>query len=107
MIAIGMKKRRLQRILAYETIFVGLLGVMLGFIISLPVILIMVRHPFPLPGELAEAYEIFGIEPYMYFSMIPRVFVNQVITIFVITLFIALYPVLQIFNMNALKAFRS
>lgn len=106
MVAIGMKKLRLQTILAFETIFVGLLGVMIGFIISLPVILIMVHHPFPLPGELAEAYETFGIEPYMYFSMIPRVFVNQVVTIFIITLFITLYPILQIYHMNVLKAFR-
>jgi putative ABC transport system permease protein len=86
MVAIGMKKIRLQRLLAFETISVGLLGVLIGFAISLPVILIMVHHPLPLPSELADAYEAFGIEPYMYFS--------------------TLYPVLQIFQMNVLKAFR-
>ncbi len=107
MIAIGMKKFRLQRILTYETVFVGLLGVLFGFVISMPIIMILVHHPIPLSGELAEAYELFGIEPNMYFSMMPKVFVNQALTIFIIALAIAIYPVLQVFYMNALKAIRN
>lgn len=107
LIAIGMKKTRLQRILIYETFSVGLLGVLIGFVLSLPVIMIMVHNPIPLTGDIAEAYELFGIEPNMYFSMMPKVFVNQVITVFVIAMVIAVYPLLQIFYLNALKAIRS
>ncbi|MBN2481997.1 MAG: ABC transporter permease [Bacteroidales bacterium] len=107
MVAIGMKKIRMQKMLVFETISVGLLGVLIGFAISLPVILVMVHNPIPLTGELAEAYEMFGIEPNMYFSMMPKVFVNQMITVFVIALVIAAYPIFQIINMNALKAIRN
>ena len=47
-----------------------------------------------------------GIEPYMYFSMQAKVFVNQAITVFIITLFIALYPALSIARFKVAEALR-
>jgi len=106
MIAIGMQKYRLQRILCFESLFIGMLGVAIGVLLSIPVVLTMVSHPIPLPGEMAKVYEVFGIEAVMYFSMTPKVFINQAITIFVLSLMIAVYPLLSVRSMQVIKALR-
>ena len=56
--------------------------------------------------SLAEAYEKFGIEPAMYFSMMSKVFVNQAITVLIITIIISFYPVIKTFNLNPVNAIR-
>ncbi len=107
MVAIGMRKIRLQRILMYETIHIGFIGVLSGFIIILPVIAFMVNHPVPLPAGVASAFESFGLEPVYYFSMMPKVFVKQIIIVFLITVVIACYPLYNILRMNILHAIKS
>jgi len=107
MVAVGMQKYRLQVMLFFETVFIGLLGVIAGFIFSVPIISYFVNNPVPLPGEYGEAYAQFGIEAAMYFSLVPKVMLDQVIVIFVISLVIALYPLIQIMNLKVSNALRA
>lgn len=106
-VAIGMQKRKLQSVMFFETIYMGLLGVFFGFLLSVPIIIILLHNPIPLPGEVSEVYEKFGFEPVIYFGAQSRVFVNQVITVFVITLLISLYPVFKIANLKVADALRT
>lgn len=106
MVAIGMRKARLQRILMYETILIATLGVLTGFIIIFPVVAYMVSHPFPLPAGIARAFISFGLEPVYYFSMKSGVFVKQIIIILFITLLIACYPFFKVLKMNILRFIR-
>ena len=68
MVALGMKKIRLCNILLIETILIGMLGVALGFLFSVPFINYFFHHPIPITGTTAEIYMKFGFEPMMYFS---------------------------------------
>ena len=106
MVALGMKKHRLQRILFMESLIIGMLGVVSGIILSFPMVLVLMNHPIPLPESMAKAYESFGIEPVIFFGMTPGIFINQAITVFGITLVIALYPMWNIRKMNVIKAIR-
>jgi putative ABC transport system permease protein len=106
-VAIGMQKRKLQIIMFYETLYMGLLGVFFGFLFSVPLIIILLHNPIPLPGEISEAYAKFGFEPVIYFGAQSRVFVNQVITVFAISLLISLYPVFKIRNLKVADALRT
>ncbi len=106
MVAVGMKKGKLGTVLFSETIFIGILGVITGFLISLPIIAWFVHHPVELTGEAAQTMMDWGIEPLLVFSWAPRVFYNQVITILILTMIISLYPVLNIKNMKAVDALR-
>lgn len=106
MVAVGMQKTKLSIILLYETILIGIVGVISGFIVSIPVILMLVGNPIELPQELAEAYLQYGFEPYMFFGTAPSVFVNQVVTIFILTLIISLYPVFKVKNLKVTKSLR-
>jgi putative ABC transport system permease protein len=107
MVAVGMQKFKLSLIVFYETIFIGLIGVAIGFALSIPVIALLVNNPIKLPPDLAEAYVQYGFEPYMFFGTAPHVFVNQVITVFVITCVVSLYPLINISKMKVANVLHS
>ncbi len=107
MVAIGMQKIKLARILFIETLLIGSLGVIAGTIISFPIIMIQVAYPIPLTGQTAQVMEDFGFEPYMFFSNEPSVFYHQALTVFFIILLISLYPVLASSKLNVIKSIRS
>ena len=107
MVAIGMQRVKLGIILFYETILIGLVGVITGFIASIPVISYMVSNPVELTGDAAKTMIDMGIEPYMYFSWLPSVFYNQVITVFVITALIGILPLVRTFKLNVSQALRA
>ncbi len=107
MIAVGMQKFKLATILFFETLLIGVVGVLSGFAVSVPVILLMVKNPIELPGEMAEAYLQYGFEPYLYFGMAPEVFWSQVITVFVITMLISIYPIVKVRRMVVSKSLRA
>lgn len=104
MISIGMQKRKLSVILFFETLFIGLLGIISGLAITLPLILIQAKNPIPLTGETAKLMEDFGFEPYMFFSTAPEVFWQQAISVFVITMLIGIYPVVAARRIKEIKA---
>jgi ABC-type lipoprotein release transport system permease subunit len=104
MISIGMQKRKLSVILFFETLFIGLLGIVSGIAVTLPLILIQARNPIPLTGQTAKLMEDFGFEPYMFFSTAPEVFWQQAISVFVITLLIGIYPVIAARRIKEIKA---
>jgi ABC-type lipoprotein release transport system permease subunit len=107
LVAIGMQRYKLGYILLMETIMLGLVGVVSGIIASLPVTWYFTLHPIPLTGQAAETMSQMGFEPIMSFSMTPSVFYNQAITIFIFTIIIGLYPILNISRLMISKALRS
>lgn len=104
MIAIGMQKSQLSKILFYETSLIGIVGVLSGFAISLPIILYLVYHPIPLTGETAKAYVQFGFEPAMYFSAKWFIFARQALIVFIMTMVIYIYPLVKTFKLKLIKA---
>jgi len=107
MVAIGLQRTRLGIILFYETILIGFVGVITGFIASIPVISYLFNNPIELTGDAAGTMIEMGIEPYMYFSWIPSVFYNQVLTVFVITVLIGILPLIRTFKLNISQALRA
>jgi ABC-type lipoprotein release transport system permease subunit len=106
MIAIGMQKYRLQRMLGLESLLIGFLGVATGMVLSMPLLTWLANHPIPLPEAMAEAYEKFGIEGVLYFSVISKVFINQAITIFSMAMLVSLYPWFSIRGIRVIRALR-
>ena len=107
MVAIGMQKFKLAGMMFFETIYIGLIGVLVGFAGSIPLITYFYNNPVRLTGSAAETMEQMGIEPYMYFSWLPSVFYNQVITVFVMTVIIAIYPLMMAMRLKIHMALRA
>jgi len=106
MIAIGMKKALVRRMMFFETMLIGFVGVALGVIVALPLVYYFYLNPIPLTGQAADAMLGYGFEPVMKFSMEPLVFYNQAIIIFVLAFFISFYPLINITKMKVINALR-
>lgn len=100
MIAVGMRRYKLASVLFIETLYIGFTGVLAGFAGSIPVIAWGYHHPITLTGKTAQTMMDMGIEPLLYFSWLPRVFYEQVMIVFFMTLIIAAFPV---YSANRLK----
>jgi len=106
MVAVGMRKMKLLTIVLYETLFMGLIGILSGFVFSFPIISFMSYNPVPLGGDAAQWMIDMGIEPVLAFSMMPDVFSRQAIVIFIMVMIVALYPITFIKNLKVISALR-
>ena len=107
MIAVGMKKIKLVVVLFFETLFIGFLGTLAGFVVSIPIIMTFINSPIKLPPDMAEMYELYGFEPVFVFSGDPQIFISQVIVVFFITLGVVVYPIYTIGKMRVINALRA
>jgi len=107
MVAIGMQRIKLSIILFLESIFIAALGVLSGFVISMPIISYYVRRPIRITGEMAEAFSDMGFEPVIIFNNDLQIFSGPAITIFIIALIISIYPISSIFNFKVVNSLRS
>ena len=104
--AIGMQKYKLSVIVFFETIFIGIIGCAIGLLISYVFCLYFYYNPIPLTGEMASATIQYGMEPYMFFSIKPSLFYSQMIIVFIISVFISIFPVYNISRLKITKAIR-
>ncbi len=104
MVAVGMRRSRLMRILATESLIVGMLGVLIGCILMLPVLIYLNINPVPLSGPMAEMMVMFNLKPVLPFSIEPKIFLNQGLAIFIITLISGFYPVIFSLRFKLLKS---
>ncbi len=104
--AVGMQKRKLSVVVFFETIFIGLIGCSIGLIISYVFCLYFFYNPIPLTGEMATATEQYGMEPYMFFSLKSSLFYSQMILVFLISVFISIFPIYNIYRLKITKAMR-
>lgn len=105
--AVGMKKRKMAIVVIFETLFIGIIGCTIGLVVSYLFCLWFYYNPIPLTGEMATATVQYGMEPYMFFSIQPSLFYNQMILVFFISLFIAVFPVYNIYRLKITSALRA
>ena len=103
MISLGMPRTRLAASVSVELFIKSLIGAMLAIVVTLPVTYYFNANPIPLTGELATTMVQFGIEPLLPLATDPSIFINQVITILVISLLVIIYPVRKILKLDLSK----
>ena len=106
LIAIGMKKSKLSLILLGETLLITILGVLLGILISLPIVIYLSKNPIRFSGQMAKAYEQFGFEAIFPTALDKDIFITQSLIVLIIALFIGLYPLWHISRLDPIKAMK-
>ena len=106
MIAIGMQKTKLILITFYETILMNSLGVIIGVILTIPIIIYFNVYPIEVSGEAAKSIEKIGVEPIMPTILRLSIFVNNVLVILVITGLASIYPLFSIFKLSVIKSLK-
>lgn len=107
MVAIGMQKSKLGKILFLETLYLSILGVLAGFLGSVPIIAYFYNNPIRFSGEAASVFVDLGLEPVFSFSWQPFIFYHQAITVFVLAFFIALYPLYKAYRLDVTQSLRA
>lgn len=104
--SLGMKRMKIQIMVGFEILMLTFLGVFMGLIVSFPIVLYYYFNPIRFSGEAAAAFESFGYEPIMPFSMDPVIFYHQGIVILIISLFLGIYPMIAIYQLRIIKALK-
>ena len=104
MLSVGMTRGRLMTMMVAETFMITVLGILSGTAVSYPIMYHLKVNPIPLTGVAAEAYENIGFEPLIMTSTAPNIFLENGLILFVLSCFIALYPIYVIWKMNAVEA---
>ena len=106
MIAVGMQKRQLMKILVAETFLLGILGIITGIIAAVIPIYYYHVHPIPLTGELAESTIRMGFEPSMPTAWTPDFFIAQSLIVLLIVMVVMILPVMRVKRLNVINAIR-
>ena len=104
--AIGTKKRTLAGMLWSEAMMIGIVGAILGILLSIPIVYYLHINPIVLSGDMATAYEKFGMEPLMKTTFEGWIFLRQAIVIFIISSFLTIYPLWYIWRLKPVSAMR-
>jgi ABC-type lipoprotein release transport system permease subunit len=107
LVAVGMQKSKLSAVVSLEMFYIGLMGIVSGILMALPVILYGYYHPLRFKGDMAKMFEDYGMEPVMPFLPVNWYFVWQSVVVAIIIVIAMAYPVRKIYKMqivNSLKA---
>jgi len=104
--AIGMKPGQINWMVWLETVFLGFLGCLSGMLLALPIVYYLTINPIRFSGEMAQAYEKFGVEPVLPATVDSMVFLTQALIIFIMITIMGLYPMWKIIKMKPVEAMR-
>jgi ABC-type lipoprotein release transport system permease subunit len=107
LIAIGMQKRRLKRIVSIEMMLLGILGLAGGLIASSPVIMYFYYNPILLRGDIEKMMEDYGWDAVMPTAWFGPYFYWQAVIVCVMVLLATIYPLRKIGKLKEIEALRS
>lgn len=107
LVSIGMKKRKLAKVLSFEMLFIGFLGVAAGVIASLPLVYYGHYHPLRFTGEFARMYEDYGFEAVMPTLLPDTFYIGQIVVVLIILAIAIAFSTRKIFRLNVINALRA
>jgi len=107
MVAIGMKKNMLGKIVLAEILMITGLGVFAGVVVGFPIISWLFYHPIQLSGDLAAYYETFGFEAVFPFSNDWSIYSSQALAVIIISVVLSLFPWYSLAKLKVIDALKS
>ncbi|MBR9789199.1 MAG: ABC transporter permease [Vibrionaceae bacterium] len=99
MLATGMLRGKLISLLVIESLFISFIGVLLGLMISAPVLVYFYFNPIEITGEAAEVMLETGFEPIVPVSLDPYLALTQISVVLFILLLCLLYPMVRLLRL--------
>jgi putative ABC transport system permease protein len=106
LLAVGMPQRRLVTLVLFETVFITVLGIIVGNVLGLGVNWYFSIEPIVFTGDFAGMYEQYGFLPQMRSVVLVSSFVNTSLSVLVISLLSVLYPLHRVYKLEPLKGIR-
>ena len=93
-------------VMMLESFFIALTGVIMGLVLTIPVLLWFYNHPIQLTGDLAVTMEEMGFEAIIPFSMAPELFVGQLLIVLAMLTICSFYPLARILKLKVAPALK-
>ena len=107
LVSIGMQKAKLAKVVSFELLLTGVLGIIAGIIVSLPIVFYGHFHPIRFTGEMGRMYEDYGFEPVMP-TMLPHAYyLGQILVVLIILGIAIAYSIRKVFRINVIKSMRA
>jgi ABC-type lipoprotein release transport system permease subunit len=107
LVAIGMQKSRLKRIVTFEMLLLGALGLVCGLAASMPLILWFYYYPIVLKGELGQMMTDWGWDAIMPTAWFGSYFYWQSVIVLLMVILATLYALRKIGKLTVIEALRS
>lgn len=104
-LSMGMEQERLVVLVAIETLFITLVGVMIGDFIAWCINYYIVLHPIVIEG-LESMEDQLGIEYKILSTVRPSVFLNSSLAVLGISLLSCIYPAYRVWKLEPLRGLR-
>jgi ABC-type lipoprotein release transport system permease subunit len=104
--AIGTPRGRLAAMITLEMFMITSIATLAGIVMSLPLMYYYNINPIMLEGEMVATMHEYGMEPYLQFSIDPLIPVTQAVIVLMISLVIALYPIVHMYRLKSVEAMR-
>jgi putative ABC transport system permease protein len=96
LLALGLRPAAVFRIVYSESLMLAATGLVIGFALSIPLVLWFQTHPVQLSGDdMRAAFELFGAEPVLTWKLKPLNPIGSVATILGVAIVAALHPALK------------
>ncbi len=106
LVAIGMQKTRLAVVMLIEMVFIGLLGVLSGIVLSLPFLYSLNKYPIRLRGEMAHMMESYGIEPVLPLLWLDSYVIWQGTVVALMVVLSCIIPLRKVLRLQPVKALK-
>ena len=106
LLSLGMPHIRLVVAVFIETVYIVLIGLLIGNILAAGINYYFVFHPIVFTGEYGAIYEEFGFLPRLESSVQLSIFINSTLSILIIGLLSFLYPGFKVWRLEPLKGIR-
>jgi ABC-type lipoprotein release transport system permease subunit len=107
LVAIGMQKKKLKRIITIEMLLLGAIGLVCGLLASVPFILYFYYYPIVLKGDLATMMEDYGWDAVMPSAWFGPYFYWQAVIVTLMVTLATIYPLRKIDKLKEIEALKS
>jgi len=105
-VAIGVHRHKLARMVMFEVAILALIAVIVGGLVSYPIMYYFYENPIALTGEAAHSVEQYGWDPLMPTSKSLSIPLYNSVFILLISIILSLYPAISILSLQPIKAMR-
>jgi ABC-type lipoprotein release transport system permease subunit len=106
LVAIGMQKRKLKKIVTIEMMLLGAIGLVCGLLASVPLILYFYYYPVVLKGDMANMMADWGWEAVMPTAWFGPYFYWQAVIVALMVVLATLYPLRKIGKLKEIEALK-
>ena len=105
-LSIGIPQMKLVMLIFIETVFITIIGIIIGDIIGWGINYYILHNPIEFGGEMAPLMEEFGWLPRMESSVDFWIFLNNSILILVVSILAWIIPAYKVYKLEPLKGIR-